>query len=116
MANTDIYIPFTKQYIMYKIMNYGKSYSNYTTYKLIENTDNIEIIYVDNKSCSDKDTIDNIDNIDNIDANITNLSNLSYLSYHVEIHYTKISKKNKFETIMKNYEIDMLLAKYGNKV
>jgi len=106
MSNTDIYIPFTKQYIMYKIMNYGKSYNNYTTYKLIENTDNIETIYVDNKSCYDKDTMPNEDT----------MPNLSNLSYHVEIHYTKISKKNKFETIMKNYEIDTLLAKYSNKV
>jgi hypothetical protein len=36
--------------------------------------------------------------------------------YYVEIHYTKESTKKKFETIMKNHEIDTLLEKYGNKV
>ena len=32
--------------MMYKLLNYGKPYTNYNTYKLIPNDDNIDIIYV----------------------------------------------------------------------
>ena len=105
MANTnttpEAYLPFTKRYVMHKILNYGKPYTNYTTYKPIENTDNIETIYVDNQSCSENDKL-------NISSN--------NCQYYVEIHYTKASKKRKYETIMKSHEIDTLLEKYGNKV
>jgi hypothetical protein len=87
MATKD-YIPFTNRnkYVIYKFINYGKSYSNYTTYKLIENTENIDTIYIDNEP------------------------------FYVEIHYTKLSNKKKLETIMINKDIDTLITKYGNKV
>lgn len=91
---------------MHKILNYGKPYTNYTTYKPIENTDNIETIYVDNQSCNSNNCTQNY------------CEDISYqdISYYVEIHYTKASKKRKYETILKSHEIDILLEKYGNKV
>lgn len=119
-TTTEIYIPFTKRYILHKIINYGKPYSDYTTYRPIENSDNIETIYVDNQSCC-KNTSPNIKPIlhqpsmqNNVQNNVQN--NIQNNIYYVEIHYTKESKKKKFETIMKNYEIDTLVEKYGNKV
>ena len=111
-TTTEIYIPFTKQYILHKIINYGKPYSDYTTYKPIENSDNIETIYVDNQSCC-KNTSSATKPITH---QLSMQNNMQNNIYYVEIHYTKESKKKKFETIMKNNEIDTLLEKYGNKV
>ena len=109
----EIYIPFTKRYILHKIINYGKPYSDYTTYKPIENSDNIETIYVDNQSCSNNTSQTIITPIAHQPSMQNNVQNNIY---YVDIHYTKESKKKKFETIMKNHEIDTLLEKYGNKV
>jgi len=102
MATKD-YIPFTNRnkYVIYKFINYGKLYSNYTTYKLIENTENIDTIYIDNDTCYDEK---------HTDIPETNLP------FYVEIHYTKLSNKKKLETIMINKDIDTLITKYGNKV
>jgi hypothetical protein len=99
MMDENIYIPFENRYIMYKILNYGKSYSNYTTYKLFnKKDDDIETIYIDNQTCITPDK--------EIEFNLQNLP------YYVEIHYNKTSGKNKFETIMKKHEIYTLLEKY----
>lgn len=106
----ETYIPFTKRYVMHKILNYGKPYTNYTTYKPIENTDNIETIYVDNQSCNSNS------NSNNCTQNYCEDISYQDISYYVEIHYTKASKKRKYETILKSHEIDILLEKYGNKV
>jgi len=110
----EIYMPFTKQYILHKIINYGKPYSDYTTYKLIENSDNIETIYVDNQSCCNNISQTTTTPIAHQPSMQNNVQKNNI--YYVEIHYTKESKKKKFETIMKNHEIDTLLEKYGNKV
>jgi len=112
-TTTEIYIPFTKRYILHKIINYGKPYSDYTTYKPIENSDNIETIYVDNQSCCNNTFPTTTKPIGHQPSMLNNVQNNIY---YVEIHYTKESKKKKFETIMKNHEIDTLLEKYGNKV
>lgn len=101
MTSTIEYIPFTNRYIMYKLLNYGKPYKNYTTYKPIENSENIETIYVDNQSCTDETKLE---------------ISKEHLPYYVEIHYTKTSSKKKFETILKHSEIDSLIAKYGSKL
>ena len=116
MANTnptpETYIPFTKRYVMHKILNYGKPYTNYTTYKPIENQDNIETIYVDNQNCNSNSN----SNSNNYTQNHGEDISYQDISYYVEIHYTKASKKRKYETILKSHEIDILLEKYGNKV
>ena len=96
------YIPFTNRYIMYKILNYGKPYTNYTTYKPIDNPECIETIYVDNQSCTTLEYYPPEQN--------------GNIPYYVEIHYTKSSGKKKIETILKNHEIDSLIAKYGSIV
>jgi len=101
MTSSIEYIPFTNRYIMYKILNYGKPYKNYTIYKPIENLENIETIYVDNKCCTDETKLE---------------ISKENLHYYAEIHYTKDSGKKKFETILKHCEIDSLIAKYGSKV
>ena len=99
-------LPFDSRYIKERILNYGKPYTNYKTYQIINekllkiniddnDNDNIKIIYVDNKSCS---------------HNCTKLFT-SNLSYYVEIHYTLESKLPILETIMKKYEIEELLEK-----
>ena len=95
------YTPFTKRYTMYKILNYGKPYTNYTTYKPLENIEHIETIYVDNKPCID-------------DKNLQILTN--NLPYYIEIHYTKQSGKSYLETIMLEQDIAHLIAKNGNKL
>ena len=89
---------------MYKILNYGKPYTNYTTYKPIANPECIETIYVDNKTCTDTTLLE------------CNQETISNFPYYVEIHYTKTSGKKKIETILKNYEINDLIAKYGSKL
>lgn len=97
---TPEYIPFTNRYIMYKLLNYGKSYTNYTKYTMIDNSDNIETIYVDNASCTNDKTL-------NVQP--------ENMYYYVEIHYTAFTDKKKLETIMKAIEIDTLIGKYGCK-
>lgn len=102
----DNYIPFANRYIKYKIMNYGKPYNNYISYKLSTNLENIEIIYIDNEPCAKT-----------INPNNTNLQNTSdEFYYYVEIHYSTSTNKPKLETIMKNSEINDLLKKYGCKL
>jgi len=100
-------LPFDSRYIKERILNYGKPYTDYKTYQIINekllkknidddnDNDNIKIIYVDNKTCS---------------HNCTKLFT-SNLSYYVEIHYTLESKKPVLETIMKTNEIEELLSK-----
>jgi beta-galactosidase beta subunit len=101
MKSNNEYIPFINRYMMYKLLNYGKPYKNYTTYKPIENPENIETIYVDNQSCTDETKLE---------------ISKANLPYYVEIHYTKTSSKKKFETILKYCEIELLISKYGSKV
>lgn len=74
---------------------------NYTIYNIINNKDNIAIIYVDKTPCIDNQ-------IDSVTP--------ENIPYYVEIHHTPSSNIPKFETILKNYEIDTLINKYGCKV
>jgi len=100
---------------MYKILNYGKHYTNYSTYNVIENDDNLETIYIDNQPCFDVNKIATLKNdIKSITTN--NANDIVHLLHYVELHYTKNSNKKIFETILTNHEIDTLLEKYGNKV
>jgi hypothetical protein len=101
ITSTNDYIPFEKHYIIYKILNYGLPYKNYTTFTPIENCDNVETIYVDNQTC-----------VNDINLEIVKEN----LPYYIEIHYTKESCKKKVETILKYHEIDNLISKYGTKL
>ena len=106
-------LPFEKRYTLYKLLNYGKPYNNYSTYKPISNNDEIETIYVDNQTCDIR-----LNNVGyGVSANYVDVENdIENQHYYVEIHYTTKSNKKKFETIMKYCEIDKLINKYGNKV
>lgn len=95
-------MPFQNKYKKEIILNYGRPYTNYTTYKIIDNKDNVEVIYVDRSPCVSQSIEPN-----QITENIP---------YYVEIHYTLSSNIPNFETILKNHEIDTLIAKYGCKV
>ena len=98
------YLPFQNRYKKEIILNYGRPYTNYTTYNLIDNEDNITVIYVDNKSCID----------DDFDFGPGQLPENKV--YYVEIHYTPSSNIPKLENIMINHHIDTLINKYGCKV
>ena len=46
--------PFDNRYKTFRILNYGKPYTNYKTFNIkyhSENTSNIMAIYVDNQKC-----------------------------------------------------------------
>lgn len=97
-----MYKPFQNKYKKEIILNYGRPYTNYTTYTTINNRDNVEVIYVDKTPCICQSL-----EPDQITENTP---------YYVEVHYTSSSNIPKFETILKNHEIDSLIAKYGCKV
>ena len=92
------YIPFEKRYTKYRIINYGKPYTNYTKYILASNIDDVAIIYIDNQPCLDSRDIQN--------------TPVEQLPFFIEIHHTPQSGKSKIETIMKSHELDNLIAKY----
>lgn len=89
--------PFNSRYIKERILNYGKAYSNYKTYQIINNKNQIQTIYIDNAPC-----------------NYTLFT--SSISYFVEIHYTIDANLQPHETIMKDYEITQLLEQYTYKM
>ena len=97
-----MYKPFQNKYKKEIILNYGRPYTNYTTYTIIDNKDNVSVIYVDKSPC--------------IDMKLEHNQTLDNIPHYVEIHYTPSSNIPKFETILKNHEIDTFIAKYGSKV
>jgi len=88
--------PFESRYKMQTILNYGKPYSNYSSYNIMINDDSIKTIYVDNIPCSTLFTND--------------------LPFYVEIHYTPESNKPILETVLHESELNNLLSKYGCKL
>lgn len=102
MNKTCNYIPFTNRYVKYRLINYGKPYTDYTKYILATNSDEVSIIYIDNHPCVDSHDIQTIDSDE--------------LPYFVEIHYTPESGKSRIETIMKSCELNNLMSKYICKV
>jgi len=93
--STQQYIPFQKRYTKYRLLNYGKPYTDYTKYTLKPNPDNVEFIYIDNNPCIEITLQHNIEN--------------EQLPFYVEIHY---NCGNIFENIFKNHELDTLIQKY----
>ena len=122
MNNKITKLPFESRYIKERILNYGKAYTNYKTYQIMninsniknnennetnknnENNkkikDNIAFIYVDNQQCSYQ-----------VEKPLPSELSTNAL-YYIEIHYTLESKLSVLETIMKENEIEELLGKY----
>ena len=99
--NIQSYLPFQNKYKKKIILNYGRPYTNYTTYNIVDNKDNITTIYIDNQSA----------NYEYIDQDHT----YENTPYYVEIHYSPSSNSSKFETILFGYQIDTLIEKYDCK-
>lgn len=95
------YIPFQTlpKSAKYRILNYGRPYTNYTHYSIPANGEGITDIYVDREFVT-----------------IPNISNL----HHVEIHssnpsttgHTPIIK----EVVLDDHVLDELIGKYGCKL
>ena len=92
------YIPFEKRYIKYRIINYGKPYTDYTKYTLANNIDDVAVIYIDNQPCLGSHDIQK--------------TPVEELPHFIEIHHTPESGKSKIETIMKSCDLDNLIGKY----
>lgn len=111
MENT---LPFENRYKTYRILNYGKAYSNYKTYNIQyhpENKSNILAIYVDIQTCNNIPTNKSL--LCNIDENTELLTTQLIKKYFVEIHYIPEENKPKLEYIMTEYDINELLNKYN---
>ena len=107
--------PFENRYKTYRILNYGKPYSNYKTYNIKyhpENKTNILAIYVDNKSCNNIPTNKSLLSNSVADENTALLQTKLLKKYYVEIHYTPEENKPKLEYIMTENDINELISKY----
>ena len=107
--------PFENRYKTYRILNYGKPYSNYKTYNIKyhpENKTNILAIYVDNKSCNNIPTNKSLLSNSVADENTALLQTKLLKKYYVEIHYTPEENKPKLEYIMTENDIIELISKY----
>ena len=112
MATTNSF-PFENRYKTFRILNYGKPYTNYKTYNIRyhpENTTNILAIYIDNQICNNIPTNKSL--LCNIDENTALLSTKLLNKYFVEIHYIPEENKPKLEYIMTETDINELISKY----
>jgi len=110
-TSTSTPTPFENRYKSFRILNYGKPYSNYKTFNIkyhTENTSNIREIYVDNKTCNNIPTNKSL-----LDEKTALLSTSHIEKYFVEIHYIPEENKPKLEYIMTKDDINNLLCKYG---
>ena len=107
--------PFANRYKTFRILNYGKPYTNYKTYNIKyhpENKTNILAIYVDNQKCNNIPTNKSLLSNSIADENTALLSTKLLSKYFVEIHYTPEQNKPKLEYIMTESDINELLRKY----
>ena len=126
MSFSNNALPFESRYKKYRILNFGKPYTNYRSYNVkyhLENKTNILAIYVDNQVCNNTATnkSSNISNMNNEkqqllnklkEPNTSDNTKIEY-KYYVEIHYTLEQHKPKLEYIMTQSDINELLSKYG---
>jgi hypothetical protein len=106
--------PFESRYKSFRILNYGKPYTNYKTFNIKyhpENTSNIMAIYVDNQKCNNIPTNKSL-----LDEKKALLSTSHIEKYFVEIHYILEENKPKLEYIMTKDDINNLLCKYGYSI
>jgi hypothetical protein len=107
-------LPFETRYKKFRILNFGKPYTNYKTYNIKyhpENKTNIFAIYVDNQKCNNIPTNKSL--LQSIDEKTALLSVQLLNKYFVEIHYNPDQNKPKLEYIMTEQDINDLLSKYG---
>jgi hypothetical protein len=107
--------PFENRYKTYRILNYGKPYSNYKSYNIKyhpENKTNILAIYVDNQSCNNIPTNKSLLSNSVPDENTALLQTSLLKKYYVEIHYTPEENKPNLEYIMTDNDINDLISKY----
>ena len=107
--------PFENRYKTYRILNYGKPYSNYKTYNIRyhpDNTTNILAIYIDNKPCNNIPTNKSLLSTNNVNENTALLQTKLISKYFVEIHYIPEENKPILEYIMTENDIDELIYKY----
>ena len=116
----ELYIPFQtlSKSKIHKLLNYGQPYSNYSTYKIVENSDNIECIYIDNQPYNYRIS-QSLQSMQSSYADILEEANL----YYVEIHYKQTSStglsaehKQPSKIIMSSGEIDKMIEKYSVKL
>ena len=103
--------PFESRYKAYRILNYGKLYTNYKTYNISNhpnNTTNISAIYIDNQKCNNIPTNKSL-----LDEKTALLATQLIDKYFVEIHYVLDQNKPNLEYIMTKDDINILLSKYG---
>ena len=110
MSRINNIFPFENRYKTYRILNYGKPYTNYKKYNIRyhpSNNTNILSIYIDNATCNNIPTNKGL-----VNENTSLLSTQLLKKYFVEIHYTPEENKPILEYIMTEYDIDDLLSKY----
>ena len=103
-------LPFETRYKKFRILNFGKPYTNYKTYNIKyhpENKTNIFAIYVDNQKCNNIPTNKSL-----LDEKKALLTIQNSEKYFVEIHYISEENKPKLEYIMTENDISDLLSKY----
>ena len=108
-------LPFENRYKTYRILNYGKPYSNYKTYHIQNhsaNKTNIFAIYVDTQTCNNIPTNKSLLSTSVPDENTALLQTKLNPKHFVEIHYTPETNKPKLEYIMTETDINDLLDKY----
>ena len=108
--------PFANRYKTFRLINYGKPYTNYRTYNVKyhpENKSNILAIYVDNQKCNNIPTNKSLLSNSVADENTALLKTKLVNKYFVEIHYTPEQHKPKLEYIMTESDINDLLRKYN---
>ena len=106
--------PFESRYKTFRILNYGKPYTNYKTFNIKYhpvNTSNIMAIYVDNQKCNNIPTNKSL-----LDEKKALLTIQNSEKYFVEIHYISEENKPKLEYIMTKDDINNLLCKYGYSI
>ena len=109
-------LPFDNHYKTFRILNFGKPYTNYKTYNIKHhpaNTNHILAIYVDNQKCNTVSTNTSLLSTINVTEKTALLQTKLINKYYVEIHYTPEQNKPKLEYIMTDNDINELLSKYG---
>jgi hypothetical protein len=115
MSNSKTSNPFENRYKTYRILNYGKPYSNYNTYNIQyhpDNKTNILAIYIDRQPCNNIPTNKSLLSNSIPNENTALLQTKLLKKYYVEIHYIPEENKPKLEYIMTENDIDDLISKY----
>jgi hypothetical protein len=107
-SNPSKYIPFQSliKAKVYRILNYGRPYDNYSHFRMSDNPELITDIYIDSEPYT----------MLSLDGSVPSVIDDSCIPYQIEILYTKESNKPMRTCIRSKADIDALLAKYGCKL